>query len=814
MKAAALSGMPRFYLLALFLLAAAAARAQTPVPLEERPPLGAEITVLPIGALPSSGNLFALFDTIVADVIADRIDTGGTATGAPSRVGAHGSTWTQTTYRVGDADITDPTTTGLPLLMPGVDVWQQVEAATGMMPIDLSAPGMAVTLTPRRPAIGIWTRELELTGSAPPMNAGSSSADPPAINRLNSWAHGNLFLSGPLSPDAPERVGALASITWNRATYFERSGATPLRAGLASAFVNVTGTAARNQIRVIGWGQRTRDAAAHYLPFGEPDAGQQHIAVHTQASWQRAIGSGDGGVRAFAAFTMGHRSTDVAPPSSIVAERLRDGPIPSLLEPGIGTDRTWSIGARVDQGAGGSRHHIVAGADLAGASAGTQSVFAGRVLELLNGMPARVWDFTDPIAESLWSERTVNVFAGDTFAISPRVTVDGGFRFETIMGSAESQPGVVSWRDLLPRAGFHLALLDYGRVAAFGHYGRYAHRLPLADLAYGDPAAPTANIYRAPPGATTALVQGPIVQRLGPGTGGNPAFSSIDPALRRPHMDEMILGFEARPHPSLFLRIAAVGRLERDLINVVDVGVPESAYTVINVPDRGIDEVGSADDQILQFYNRPTSTFGADRYVLTNPPGDDANFVGADILLRLEAGRSSMLLGGTAGRSEGIAANRGFGPLENDTSVPGEAFIDPNALGHAQGRVFTERGYTIKLAVTHQFRGDFTFGMAARYQDGQHFARLVILPGLNQGPEAVRAFRNGRTRFSFTSNLDVRLQKGFSLGSRRLVAILEGFNVFNEYFEYEEATITGATSRQRTAVQPPFAMHVGLRIPF
>ena len=812
MKAAALSGMPRFYLLTLFVLAAASARAQTPASLDDRPPLGAEITVGPLGALPSSTNLFALLDMIVADVIADRIDTGGTAAGAPSRVGAHGSTWTQTTFRVGDADLTDPTTTGLPLLMPGVDVWQQVEVATGLMPIDVSAPGMSVTLTPRRPA-DAWSRALELTGSVPVMNAGSSSANPPAINRLDSWAHGNLFLSGPLSTSS-ERAGALASITWTRSTYFERNGTNALRAGLASAFLELTGEAAGNRLRVIGWGQRTRDAAPHYLPFVQPDAGQQHIAFHTQASWQRLFAGGDGGVRAFAAFTMGHRSSDLTPPSAIVMERLRDGPVPTLLEPGIGSDRTWSVGARVTSGAGESRHRIAAGVDVGGASAGTQSLFAGRVLELLNGAPARVWDFTDPIAESVWSARTVSVFAGDTFAVSPRMTVDGGVRFETVAGSAESQAAAVSWRDLLPRAGFHVALLEYGRIAAFGHYGRYAHRLPLSDLAYGDPTAPTANIYRAPVNATTAVVQGPIVQRLGPGSGGNPAFSSIDPALRRPHMDELIVGFEARPHPALFFRIAAIGRKEHDLINVVDVGVPESAYTIINVPDRGIDQVGSQDDQILQFYNRPVSTFGADRYVLTNPPGDDANFVGADILLRLEAGRSSLLLGGTAGRSEGIAANRGFGPLENDTSVPGEAFVNPNALGHAQGRVFTERGYTIKLALTHQFGGDFTFGMAARYQDGQHFARLVILPVLNQGPEAVRAFRNGRTRFSFTSNLDLRLQKGFSIGGHRLVGILEGFNVFNEYFEYEEATVTGTTSRQRTAIQPPFAMHVGVRVPF
>src|SRR5436190_2490411 len=108
MNAAAFSGMSRFYLLAAFCLAAAAADAQDAPAFRDRPPLGAEITVDPLGTLPSSANLFALLDTIVPDVIADRIDAGGTAAGAPSLVGAHGSSWTQTTFRVGDVDITNP----------------------------------------------------------------------------------------------------------------------------------------------------------------------------------------------------------------------------------------------------------------------------------------------------------------------------------------------------------------------------------------------------------------------------------------------------------------------------------------------------------------------------------------------------------------------------------------------------------------------------------------------------------------------------------------------------------------------------------
>ncbi len=793
-------------------LIAGTAGAQTAVsPSPERPPLGAWFTVEALGNLPSSANLFSLLDNVVPDVIADRIEDGGTAAGSPSRVGAHGSSWTQTTFRVGDADITNPTTTGLPLLMPGVDVWDRVDVATGLMPPGVSAPGMAVTMMPRRPGAS-WVRAFEATGSLPGFNGGGATDAPPAIVRLDRWGHGNLFLSGPLGDGA----GVLASATWNRSSYFERNDVKSLNASLASAFVNLTITPQPgDDVRLIGWVQRTRDAVPHHDVFTQLDAGQRQTGLHLQAAWQHQLADAASGLRAFGAYTVGHRSSDLVAPAVIVAERLSAGPVPTLLDPGVGTDGVWTLGARVHRSS--ARHAALAGADLSGSSASVQSIFSGRVGELLNGAPARVWDFTDPAAPSVWRSTMFSAFIGDTMALSPRVTLNGGLRFETVNGSAASHDGTVSWISVLPQAGFHLAILDFWKVAGFGQYQRYAHRLPLSDMAYGDPTAPTANIYRW--NATAAGVPrqsaiGPLVQRLGPGSGGVAGFSSIDPALRRPSLDEAMLGIEARPRPSAFVRIAAMGRLEHNIVGVADVGVPESTYTTIGVPDHGIDTVGASDAQILLFYNRSPATFGADRYLLTNPAGHNGNFVGADLIGQVHADKFFFLLGGTAGRSEGIAANRGFGPLENDAALLGEVFVNPNALGHAQGRVFTERGYTIKTAITYQLPRDTMLGIVARYQDGQHFARLVILPGLNQGPEAVRAFRNGRTRFSFTSNLDLRLQKRFSLGGRPVTGILDMYNVFNEYFEYEEDSVSGATSRLKTAKQPPFALHVGVRIPF
>src|SRR5439155_2617209 len=153
---ALVSAIDRLYsaiLLVCLLACAASADAQPP----ERPPLGTTITIAALGNLPAAGNLFSLLDTAVPDLIADRIDTGGLSAGDPARVGAHGSTWTQTLFTVGDVDITDPGGSGTPLLVPGVDAWQRVDVATGLMPIDRNAPGLAITLVPRAPAT-VWSR--------------------------------------------------------------------------------------------------------------------------------------------------------------------------------------------------------------------------------------------------------------------------------------------------------------------------------------------------------------------------------------------------------------------------------------------------------------------------------------------------------------------------------------------------------------------------------------------------------------------------------------------------------------------------------
>ena len=821
---ASLSGMPRFYLAlgatTAALLLSAAAHAQSSAPQgppapAERPPLGSSLTVDAFGSLPSTSTVFALFDTAVPDVVSERLDTGVLSVGQPTRLGAHGSTWTQTLYRLGDADITDPSGSGAPLLLPGVAEWDKVDIATGIMPSVANAPGTSISLVPKR-ASSSWSNWLDLAVSPSGLNSGPPEHDPPAIARMNNSGSGNLVLAGPVS----DRVGAFISATYLRSSIFEKDKAPKLESSLGSGYVNLfTTPRSGDGLRLTGWFQGATRPLDHHDAYKQPTSSERDRAGTAQVAWNHPLGGGSYGLSVFGGYTQRGRSTDLQPNGPIVIERLTDGPVQQLLDPGSGTDRVIQAGAHLAGDRVTSpthRHALLGGVEVVRGSMTQHSAFTGRVGETVNGLPARVWDWTDPASISSWHATTMSVFAADTLSFTPRLTLNVGLRFESVFGGAsDGSAEPVTWNDWYPRGGMHIHLTDFAQIAAFFQFGRYGHRLPLRDLAYGDPTAPTASVYRWNGGDLThASSLGPLVERWGPGSGGDPNFSGIDKALRRPAMNEMTFGFESRPKPYAFVRMAAIARYEAPLVGVANVGVPESTYTTIGVPDTGIDRIGAQDDQTLIFYNRSPSTFGADRYLLTNPDDHWATYVGVDFVGQVNAKRLFLIAGGTAGRSEGLSANRGFGPLENDTGVLGEVFIDPNARTYAQGRLFTERGYTLKTALSYAFDHDLTAGIVGRYEDGQHFARMVVLDGLNQGAEASRAFRNGRTRFTFSMTVDGRLTKGFTIGGHRILASLDAYNIFNQSNSVEEEQVTGADPRIETAVQPPRFLRVAVRIPF
>jgi hypothetical protein len=67
----------------------------------------------------------------------------------------------------------------------------------------------------------------------------------------------------------------------------------------------------------------------------------------------------------------------------------------------------------------------------------------------------------------------------------------------------------------------------------------------------------------------------------------------------------------------------------------------------------------------------------------------------------------------------------------------------------------------------------------------------------------------------YTGTLDVRVQKQVAIGNTGLGVFVDAYNLVNMGNEVEERVVTGSPAfRDITAIQPPLAVHIGLRLSF
>jgi hypothetical protein len=288
----------------------------------------------------------------------------------------------------------------------------------------------------------------------------------------------------------------------------------------------------------------------------------------------------------------------------------------------------------------------------------------------------------------------------------------------------------------------------------------------------------------------------------------------IDPDLKAPYAAEFFIGAEHRMG-AWRMRMTGVDRRERNLASLVNSGIPLSDYTTLDVADTGIDVDGNTTAQTLRLYGRTPSMLGRDRYTLTNPDGLTSVYQGVDIMVDRELFRRWFFrFGGSAYRIESTGASRGFLSNENDHGVLGEAFLSPNALTSAEGRSFFDRAFVIKMSGAYRAPGDVRIGMVARYQDGLPFSRMVLTNAFIQGPDLVMAIPRGAQRFTYMFTLDAKVEKDVTFGRRQVGLILEAYNLTDATIEAAEYVVTGPDFRRVSAVQPPRAIRVGLRVGF
>jgi hypothetical protein len=811
------------YMIVLVAAGTTVARAQeAPKPAAPSPttatdaPLTSTFDANLLAELPTGDSIFSLIETVQAETISDRISTGGIGFGSAAHLSAFGSSITQTRVRIGDVDITDPAAGGTPMFIPELFLWNTITVSTGVgsggtgvasgfsrtspTGIDFVTPGVAITLEPRRPAPH-WTTSVDASSSFGDALTAASTGSAPPISRLTGWNRGAVLASGPLG----DRAGLVLAGAFTRESQSDRGAVRPVDSDVSSLFANVVVTPSLgNELRTVGLVQRTTFPATNPAMFATPQSSLRDTSLHLQSTWAHG-GSAPAAPRwrLFAGYSQRDRTPQSALAAQATIERLLDGPpIQQYTDTDARTDRRLSVGARASRRRGIHALEIAADADLARTSA--EPGFDGDLTELVDNVRARLWAFTAPALTSRRQSTTVSAFASDRVAVNDRATLDIGVRFERLSASADGAAQGIGWSTLLPRVMFRSALSKTHDIAWFVGGGISAYQLPLDVLAWGDPAAPSVNVFR-----STASGGGPLVfSRMGPQS------ARIDPDLRRPRSNDLTFGIDVRPHTGVVIGLAGLCRWEQDLFGLVNESRTSQSYDIVNVTDPGLDLEHTEDDQTLHVSSIRLGLPTRFDNELTNPSDRTARRLGAKLTAEFMSDRLFLLFGATAYAAEGAAANRGFLDTENDQGLVGDASLDPNSAIYAYGRLFGDRAFMGKLSGVYRFPAEVTLGAIARYHDGQPFARLVLVPGLTQGPDVVRAYANGGSRFTFTATLDVRLQKALTIGGRHLAVLLDGYNVLNLGYETEERTITGPAFRTPTAFQPPRSVRVGVRASF
>ncbi len=756
-------------------------------------PVLAESLVTPFDAealrsLPSGRDPWSLLETIEPFAVVDRIDTGGLWVGRPAHLSAHGGSWTDTSYRLGGLDVTDPRRGGLPLPLVPLSGLESLSFVSAAAPIDLPGNGSTVVLVPRRPGSrwsGSFRSGLDFGGAAP-------EPTPPPFARIDSWRDVEAAVGGPV---AGGRLGLFLAGAWQRVRRDEWTRGATVDARLASGMLHgVWHASERDEVRLLATSAHVAGPPDAPL-FGEAGATDGRLSL--ASSWERRAAGGSVW-RASAGYARVAQA--VGPARSVGVDRLVQGTVPEqVAERGGARDRV-SLAAAASPAARrafGGLHRPRLGADAAWTRERADP-FEGDVLETIAGEPARASSYASA------AETRAHGFEGALWAedrmIRGRLSIEAGVRADVARERADAAPDAVSWIALSPRVAARVRILGTDALLLRASWRRSAGRPHLDWTEFGDPAAPVAAVSPATGGRSSEL--------RGPGA---PA-GALDPELHAPRSNEWWVALESHVGRALTVRFAGVERRGRDLVESVQTGVPAAAYETRFLVDPGGDLAHTDDDQLLPVFARTVR--GGDRLLLTNVGGDTTRYQGVELTVVLRSEGASLLLAATAHKSEGNAADIGFRATENDPGLVGALFDDPNADTFDYGRLFFDRAYTIKLSGTWRAPKGVRLGAAARYQDGQPFARLVLVSDLPQGPTLVRAVPDGRHRFSYTLTVDARAEKTIALGRARVGAALEAFNLLQTRHEVEEDVLTGPAFRTPTAVQPPRVFRASVLVDF
>ncbi len=436
----------------------------------------------------------------------------------------------------------------------------------------------------------------------------------------------------------------------------------------------------------------------------------------------------------------------------------------------------------------------------------------------------------------------LHAYAQDTWQVSERLTLNLGLRYNTSRGffPPQSSPGfsygpfvsfpavsieqeieAFDWSSLEPRLAATIGLDEEGRSVLRLGLSRYHHGPNIASFALGNPNSLALSInpwldfdgdFFADPNEVF-----PAIQFIGA------AGSPIAPDLEQPYTDEITVAFERQLFGDFSLAVNAFYREAHELIDDVNISAGPSSFLPAEIPDVGADGApGTADDGTLTVFNQ-IADFGS-LLQISNPDLAERETKGVELVATKRLSNDWQALASLVWQEAvgtlGIDAANAFG------FSPG--FNDPNSLINAKGPLQLDREWQAKVIATYVAPLGFSFTGNLRYLTGVPIYRSYTV-NLFQGPETVVADPKDTHREDDLTQLDLRVEKVFSFGSRpgELGPTLDVFNVFNEdtvtlrqNFVGTHSVLDGSFApsaggfRNPREIQEPRTIRIGARLRF